>query len=47
MNGLEMLYHMLFVEPETFLWGMITIGVIVALLSYVFDVGYNETRDKH
>jgi hypothetical protein len=46
MNGLEMLYHMLFVEPETALWGLITIGVIFALLSIVLDYGYDETRDK-
>ena len=38
---------MLFVEPESFLWGLIMIGVIFALLSYIFDVGYDETRDKH
>ena len=46
MNGLEMLYHMLFVEPESFLWGLIMLGVIFALLSWVMDYGYSENRDK-
>lgn len=47
MNGLEMLYHMLFVEPESFLWGIITIGVIFALISIILDYDWVETRDKN
>ena len=46
MNGLEMLYHMLFVEPELSLWGLITIGVIFAMISIILDYGFDST-DAH
>tara|TARA_E500000178_G_scaffold329262_1_gene360017 strand:- start:180 stop:323 length:144 start_codon:yes stop_codon:yes gene_type:complete len=46
MNGLEFLYHVLFVEWDKGLWGIIMLGVIFALLSVVMDYGYDETRDK-
>jgi|TARA_B100001093_G_C26524925_1_gene883394 hypothetical protein len=47
MNGLEMLYHMLFVEYDKGLWGIIALGVIFTIISIVMDYGYSETRDKH
>ena len=47
MNGLEMLYHILFVEVEFGLWGIIGLGVVFALLSFLFDYGFDETRDKN
>jgi len=46
MNGLEMLYHMLFVQPESFLWGLIITGVIFALVSFILDYGFDST-DAH
>tara|TARA_B100000900_G_C20510644_1_gene687844 strand:+ start:969 stop:1112 length:144 start_codon:yes stop_codon:yes gene_type:complete len=46
MNGLEFLYHILFVEWDKGLWGIIMLGVIFALLSWVMDYGYSENRDK-
>ena len=30
MNGMEMLYHILFVEKSTALWGIIGLGVVIA-----------------
>ncbi len=46
MNGLEFLYHVLFVEWDKGLWGIITLGVIFAIISIVSDWGYFENRDK-
>ena len=46
MNGLEFLYHLLFVEWDKGLWGIILLGVIVALISIIYDYGYDENRDK-
>ena len=46
MNGLEFLYHLLFVEWDKGLWGIIILGVIVALISIIYDYGYDENRDK-
>jgi hypothetical protein len=45
MNGLEILYHMLFVEPESFLWGLITMGIIIAILSFLFDIGAEQNNE--
>ena len=46
MNGLEYLFHILFVEWDKGLWGIILLGVIVALISIIYDYGYDENRDK-
>ena len=46
MNGLEFLYHILFVEWDNGLWGIIGIGVFVAVISIIYDYGYSENRDK-
>ena len=40
MNGLEFLYHILFVEKDLALWGIITMGIIFALISIVMDYGF-------
>ena len=45
MNGLEMLYHILFVEKSTALWGIILLGVIVAILSYWYDIGCEQNNE--
>ena len=45
MNGLEILYHMLFVEPESFLWGLITMGIIIAILSIIYDIGFEQNNE--
>ena len=45
MNGLEMIYHILFVEKSAALWGIIALGVIVAVLSYWYDIGC-ETNNE-
>ena len=45
MNGLEFLYHLLFVEVDK--WSIILLGVIFTIISIVMDYGYDETRDKH
>ena len=37
MNGLEVLYTILFVEWDTGLWGIIALGVIFALVSIITD----------
>ena len=47
MNGLEFLYHLLFVEVDKGLWGIILLGVVITIISIVMDYGYDETRDKH
>jgi hypothetical protein len=41
MNGLEFLYHILFVEKDAALWGIITLGIIFALISIIADYGFN------
>ena len=46
MNGLEFLYHLLFVEVDKGLWGIIGLGVFFAVISIVHDYGFDETRDK-
>jgi len=46
MNGLEFLYHVLFVEVDRGLWGIIILGVIIALISVIADYGYIEQKDK-
>jgi hypothetical protein len=46
MNGLEFLYHLLFVEVDKGLWGIILLGVVFTIISIVMDYGYGETRDK-
>ena len=46
MNGLEFLYHLLFVEVDNGLWGSIGLGVFFAVISIVYDYGFDETRDK-
>ena len=46
MNGLEFLYHTLFVEWDKGLWGIIILGVIFAIISIISDWGYFENRDK-
>ena len=42
MNGVEVLNHLLFVEPDKGLWGIILLGVGVAVLSFWFDK-YNDS----
>ena len=37
MNGLEVLYTILFVEWDKGLWGIIALGVIFALVSIITD----------
>ena len=46
MNVSEFLYHVLFVEWDKGLWGIITLGVIFVIISIVSDWGYFENRDK-
>ena len=41
-NGLEVLNHLLFVEPDKGLWGIILLGVVVAIGSLWFDK-YNDS----
>ena len=42
MNGLEYLYHLLFVEVDKGLWGIIGFGIVIAIASLWYDK-YNET----
>ena len=42
MNGLEVLNHLLFVEPDKGLWGIILLGVVIAIGSLWFDK-YNDS----
>ena len=42
MNGLEVLNHLLFVEPDKGLWGIILLSVVVAIGSLWFDK-YNDS----
>jgi len=44
MNGLEFLYHILFVEWDKGLWGIILLGVLFAILSFVLDYGFDPTE---
>jgi len=37
MNGLEVLYDLLFVQVDKGLWGIIIFGVVVAAISFIFD----------
>ena len=46
MNGLEVLNHLLFVEVDKGLWGIIGIGIFFAVISIIYDYGYDENRDK-
>ena len=41
MDGMQVLYHILFVEKSPGLWGIIGLGVVIALLSIWYDK-YNE-----
>ena len=41
MNGVEVLNHLLFVEPDKGLWGLILLVVVVAVLSLWYD-NYND-----
>ena len=45
MNGLEYLYHILFVEWDKGLWGIITLVLVVAILSIIYDIGC-ETNNE-
>ena len=45
MNGMEMLYHILFVEKSTALWGIIGLGVTVAILSIIYDIGCEQNNE--
>ena len=47
MNGLEFLYHLLFVEVDKGLWGIILLGIFFIIISIIGDYGYDENRDKH
>ena len=42
MNCVEVLNHLLFVEPDKGLWGLILLGVVVAVLSLWYDK-YNDS----
>ena len=37
MNGVEVLHHLLIVEPDKGLWGIIGLGVVIALFSFWYD----------
>lgn len=45
MNGMEMLYHILFVEKSTGLWGIIALGVVIAILSIIYDIGCEQNNE--
>ena len=45
MNGMEMLYHILFVEKSTTLWGIIILGVVIAILSIIYDIGCEQNNE--
>ena len=42
MNGLEFLFHILFVEKDWTLLGIITLGVIFAIISIIMDYGFED-----
>ena len=44
MNGLEFLYHILFVEKDIALWGIITIGIIFALICIIMDYEFDSDK---
>ena len=46
MNGLEMLYHILFVEWDKGLWGIIILGFVVAVASIIYDVGCEINKEE-
>ena len=43
MNGLEFLYHLLFVEVDKGLWLIILLGVFFKIISIFMDFVYDET----
>jgi hypothetical protein len=45
MNGLEMLYHILFVEWDKGLWGIIILGIVIAILSFIYDIGFEQNNE--
>ena len=45
MNGLEMLYHILFVEWDKGLWGIIILGVVITILSVIYDIGFEQNNE--
>lgn len=45
MNGLEMLYHILFVEWDKGLWGIIILGIVIAILSIIYDIGFEQNNE--
>ena len=45
MNGLEMLYHILFVEWDKGLWGIIILGIVIAILSIIYDIGSEQNNE--
>jgi len=42
MNGLEVLYTILFVEWDKGLWGIIVLGLIFALVSLITDDNFQK-----
>ena len=42
MNGLEVLYTILFVEWDKVLWGIIILGLIFALVSIITDDNFQK-----
>ena len=42
MNGLEVLYTILFVEWDKGLWGIIVLGLIFALVSIITDDNFQK-----
>jgi hypothetical protein len=42
MNGLEVLYTILFVEWDKGLWGIIILGLIFALVSLITDDNFQK-----
>ena len=42
MNGLEVLYTILFVEWDKGLWGIIILGLIFALISLITDDNFQK-----
>tara|TARA_B100000945_G_scaffold305503_1_gene292051 strand:+ start:1326 stop:1565 length:240 start_codon:yes stop_codon:yes gene_type:complete len=44
MNGLEVLHHILFVEWDKGLWGIIGFGIVIAIVSLWYDK-YNESPE--
>ena len=44
MNGLEVLHHILFVEWDKGLWGIIGFGIVIAIVSIWYDK-YNDSPE--